>query len=331
MRYADYLKSKNMWENTILIFSTDNGGETNAGGNNWPLRGKKWTLWEGGVRGVSFIHSPLFNSTTVGTTHRSLMHISDWYPTILEGILSHTLPSNLSLDGVNMWSSLLAGSEGPRTELLHTIDPLASHPGVALYNDTFPTNTTAAIRVGDWKLLTGYPGVDKIFPPVNYYSDYFNYRVSNWHWKTLNKIARIKGDEANYFHLMHDNEYHDLQDRHMQGVLYENDFPEIYQLTASGEVKNVWLFNITEDPEELIDRSDDFPEIVKQLLDRLAEYNLTAIPPNFPSPDPAGSPANNGGAWKPWVNTGVVSTLINHVNSAIVRTKSFFGQLISWE
>jgi len=44
----------------------------------------------------------------------------------------------------------------------------------------------------------------------------------------------------------------------MQGVLYENDFPEIYQLTASGEVKNVWLFNITEDPEELIDRSDDF-------------------------------------------------------------------------
>jgi len=57
------------------------------------------------------------------------MHISDWYPTILEGILSHTLPSNLSLDGVNMWSSLLAGSEGPRTELLHTIDPLASHPG----------------------------------------------------------------------------------------------------------------------------------------------------------------------------------------------------------
>jgi len=55
------------------------------------------------------------------------------------------------------------------------------------------------------------------FPPVNYYSDYFNYQVSNWHWKTLNKIARIKGEEANYFHLMHENEYHDLQDRFVYG------------------------------------------------------------------------------------------------------------------
>ena len=68
----------------------------------------------------------------------------------------------------------------------------------------------------------------------------------------------------------------------------------------SADDKNVWLFNIRDDPFEHMDLSDTRQDIVKYLLDRLVYYNSTAVPARYPPPDPKSNPALHGNAWVPW-------------------------------
>ena len=65
--------------------------------------------------------------------------------------------------------------------------------------------------------------------------------------------------------------------------------------------KNVWLFDIKDDPSECVDLSDDYPEVVVDLLWRLNHYNSSAVPVFVPPLDLGHSPADTGGAWVPWV------------------------------
>ena len=50
------------------------------------------------------------------------------------------------------------GSPSPRNELLHNIDPLYNPKGEPMAKSPFDIRVRSAIRVGDWKLLTGDPG-----------------------------------------------------------------------------------------------------------------------------------------------------------------------------
>ncbi|KAF7220236.1 arylsulfatase I-like [Nothobranchius furzeri] len=165
---VEELKSTGLYQNSVLIYSSDNGGQPLSGGSNWPLRGGKGTYWEGGVRAVGFVHSPLLKRK--GVVSRALIHVSDWYPTLLG--LAGALQPNHSLDGHNVWGSISEGLPSPRSEILFNIDPVSRKPGEsydkALFHNGFgiwDTAMRAALRVGDWKLLTGNVGDGDWIPP----------------------------------------------------------------------------------------------------------------------------------------------------------------------
>merc|ERR1712228_368469 len=106
--------------NTIIIFASDNGApvpmgnvtkDGSNGGYNWPLRGGKDSIWEGGTRvtGIVWGTKDVIPESVRGGEYTQLMHISDWYPTILAaaGIDEHSLNLNYSFDGINHWNGIV--------------------------------------------------------------------------------------------------------------------------------------------------------------------------------------------------------------------------------
>mmetsp|Transcript_35990 Transcript_35990/g.94429 ORF Transcript_35990/g.94429 Transcript_35990/m.94429 type:complete len:654 (+) Transcript_35990:38-1999(+) len=75
------LREKGLWENLLLVFSADNGGEQGGPGNNYPLRGGKYTDFEGGVRQAAFAAGGLIPAALHNTVSSELIHICDMWAT----------------------------------------------------------------------------------------------------------------------------------------------------------------------------------------------------------------------------------------------------------
>jgi arylsulfatase A-like enzyme len=134
------LEEKKIRDNTLIIFSSDNGGPSPGRiTSNGPLRAGKGTLYEGGVRVCAFANWP--GRIPAGKTIDEPLHAVDWYPTLLK-LTGTTLPQKLPLDGLDIWPVLTAGAKSPREALVLC----GTRRG------------EAAIRMGDWKLIVGGAG-----------------------------------------------------------------------------------------------------------------------------------------------------------------------------
>jgi len=133
------LNSNNMLQDTVIIVLSDNGGY--AKGSNWPLRGRKNSVYEGGTRTVALFYYARLKKELRGRISNSMVHITDWTPTILN--LAGVEVNGTKFDGIDQSLHLTAGWPGPRNEFVYNI------------NDAL--RITAAIRVARWKLIWGYP------------------------------------------------------------------------------------------------------------------------------------------------------------------------------
>ncbi|XP_047501488.1 arylsulfatase B-like [Penaeus chinensis] len=117
-RVVQALKDTGLYDNSVIVFSSDNGGVGMNGESNQPLRGNKGSMWEGGTRAVGFVHSPLLQGTP--RVHSGLLHITDWHNTLLALAGESILPDN---DGFNQWNSLVDPSvTSPRTTFIYNLD-----------------------------------------------------------------------------------------------------------------------------------------------------------------------------------------------------------------
>ena len=119
-------------EDTIIVFTSDNGGERYS--DTWPFTGRKTELLEGGLRVPAIVRWP--GHIPAGTVSDQVTISMDWFPTLLAAAGTAPDPCFLS-DGFNLLPQTTQGAAPVRRKLFWR----------------YKHNRQQAARDGDWKYL----------------------------------------------------------------------------------------------------------------------------------------------------------------------------------
>ena len=131
------LKRRGLFEDTLIIFTSDNGSRNDRGDSNGKLRGNKATTWEGGMRVPFIVHWPGHVRPSVNT---GIVASMDLYPTLAH-IAGAEVPGDRIIDGLDITDLLLSNTDkSPRDTIFY-----------------YMMNKLEAARVGDYKLFVSRP------------------------------------------------------------------------------------------------------------------------------------------------------------------------------
>lgn len=146
------LKQTALEENTIVVFTSDNGGQLSYGANNGPLRDGKQSMYEGGIKVAGAVKWPGKIAPGSVTSQRALT--MDIFPTLLEAA---GIEAKNEIDGRSFLPTLL----GKRQSELRSHWFFRRREGGTRYAG----KTIEAVIHGDWKLLQNSP-----FEPLELYN-----------------------------------------------------------------------------------------------------------------------------------------------------------------
>ncbi|KAK3917281.1 Arylsulfatase B [Frankliniella fusca] len=285
-RVVSALDRKGILDNTIIVFMADNGGETlgphSNHASNWPLRGQKWTVYEGGVRGAAVVWSPRL--ARPGSVHQGLVHATDWLPTFYEaagGNVSDLGP----LDGLSQWGSLTsAGSLAPRSEVLVNID----EAGALIQRDW----------QADWKLVRGQQSADR--------SGYVGESGRGPEVPEYN-VSAVLGSAAAAALGRHVPPLTAslVARRRAQASAWHALCPEDAANAADTldlACAPYCLFNLRVDPCEAVDVRDSYRDVGDRLLQRLAYWENLTVPQINQPVDEAADPRKHNMTWVSWLD-----------------------------
>ena len=268
------LQARGMWENTLLVFTSDNGGPIyrngSVGASNYPLRGGKASNWEGGVRVSALAAGGAIPAPARGRRLDGLATLWDWYGTFarLAGVDPRDARAAAAglppVDSVDLWPWLSgAAAASPRDEVpLGSSSCVVPAPGCINEWGAAPSATVVNGLIrrepdggGLWKLLVG---------PVP---------MNGW-----------------------------------QGPRFPNASTTGWAAEASiHHCEPACLFELDADPTEHVDLAKSAAQgaRVRAMLARLRAHNATVFSPVRGAPDLRGAcraaTATYGGFWGPWI------------------------------
>ncbi|XP_037271361.2 arylsulfatase B [Rhipicephalus microplus] len=287
------LQSRGMLADSIVIFASDNGGGPLASsavkysnaGSNWPLRGVKEEIWEGGVRTPAVFWSGRSSGSLPRPPSQQVLHISDWAPTLYAAAGGD--PRDLGdVDGKNQWDLLSTGKGNGREEVLLDIEG---------------KEKMAALISGRYKLVSRPSGPNdpeldtQVAPPQGQPPedlDLDTLVTSSMAWKALQNASLDAGGRSQSSPRANWRQEAMLNCTANNGSTQSNFDP----------YDKVFVFDIFSDPCELNNLASSNTKLRDELLKKLAEYRKTTKPrPSNYISDKRGYPEHHHCTWSPWI------------------------------
>jgi len=172
-RILDTLREVGLDSNTIAIYTSDNGPSPRATGSALPLRGRKHTTFEGGMRVPCVMWAP--GRIPAGRVCGEVATSMDFYPTFAK-LAGAALPANEVIDGMDIYP-LMAGQSGAKSP----------HEAFFFHNGR---GRLKAVRAGKWKLhLEKDPVLNDLHADIGEETN-----VADEHPEIVKRLARLATD-----------------------------------------------------------------------------------------------------------------------------------------